>query len=298
MISSKALDICKVSVVAYLFVIVTTETFASSGFLVAPSVSARQRIGHPQQYTEYYRRFGQNIEKSNRLFHQHGKQASTAIRGVAGNDEQLKDWGGAVAGMFGNLRIPASLIAGASLGSAFALPMLDTDGFRVAFAKRMYAFSMITTLGSMLLVVILSTIVMNDISLRPAWLSKSVNDYIDENCYLEWMMVRCHFYYGALAFIVGSSFRAWVSIACPVFGTGIVGILTSLSMIAMSFLIEKPRYQTDGSPLHKRLARFFKEIGIKAKSNPLFMVGALTWAATVMYLFVKIPHMYAYLSQL
>ena len=33
------------------------------------------------------------------------------------------DYGGTVSGLFGNLRIPASLIAGAALGSAFGLPL-------------------------------------------------------------------------------------------------------------------------------------------------------------------------------
>merc|ERR1712157_356419 len=86
--------------------------------------------------------------------------------------QQLADHGGTVAVMFGNLRIPASLIAGASLGSAFALPFLDTDTWKVDMAKRMYIFSMVTTLASMLLVVVLTTIVMNDISLRPTKLAK------------------------------------------------------------------------------------------------------------------------------
>jgi hypothetical protein len=162
-----ALNVRKVSVVALLSAIVATETFVSAGFLIAPSSSARQQIDHPRHYTEAHRGFGRTIQKSKSLLPQKGEQASTAIRGGSEDDDEveLKDCGGTVAGLFGNLRIPASLIAGASLGSAFALPLMDTDNFKIGIAKRMYALSMITTLGSMLLVVILSTIAMNDIAI-------------------------------------------------------------------------------------------------------------------------------------
>lgn len=141
-------------------------------------------------------------------------------------------------------------------------------------AKRLYAFSMVTTLGSMLLVVIISTIAMNDISIRPKRLSKSVGDYIDENYGLEWMLTRSHFFYGSFAFLGASAFRAYISIACPVIGKGVLGILASLSMICMSYLMEKTSGQVGhGLEYHKRLTRFLKAIGSKAKGNFLFGTG-------------------------
>jgi hypothetical protein len=146
-------NVLKVSVVVLLLAIVATDTFVSAGFLIAPSSSARQ-------YTDSHRAFGRTVQKSKSVLPQKGEQASTAIRGGGkdGDEAELRDYGGTVAGLFGNLRIPASLIAGASLGSAFALPLMDTDNFKIGMAKRMYSLSMITTLGSMLLVVVLSTI--------------------------------------------------------------------------------------------------------------------------------------------
>lgn len=263
----------KLAIFALLLAMATTETFVSAGFLIGPSSSARQ--DHPRYSAKSHRGFGRNADN--------------------GDDEQLKDCGGAVAGLFGNLRIPASLIAGASLGSAFALPMVDTDGFQFGFAKRMYAFSMITSLGSMLLVVIVSTICMNDITVCPTRLSKSVRDYIDENYSLEWMAVKSHFYYGNLAFIVGSAFRAWISIACPVVGKGVLGILSSLTLLSFSILVEKSRKQA-GVPIQQSFLRFLKAIATKAKTNALFGVAAILWATTVTYLVVKIPQMYRYLS--
>lgn len=308
MISSKGSTARKLSVFALLSVIVATQTFVSAGFLIAPSTttsSRRQHTDHPRQYRESHRGFARSTQLSRFGLHEKNDPASTtaAIRGGDGGDDdddvELKECCAQVAGMFGNLRIPASLIAGASLGSAFALPMLESDGFKVGFAKRIYAFSMISTLGSMLLVVIISTIVMNDISLCPKRLSKSVGDYVNENYTLEWMLVKSNFYYGALSFVVGSGFRAWISIACPVVGRGVIGILVSLTLICQSYLIEKTKGHTPGeTSIRKMVVRFVKEIGAKSKANPLFGAGAITWLATVTYLVIKFPHIYLYLSKM
>ena len=209
-------------------------------------------------------------------------------------DEELKDFGGSVAGLFGNLRIPASLIAGASLGSAFALPMLDTDAVRIGMAKRLYAFSMVTTLGSMLLVVIITTKVMNDIALRPKRLSKTCAEYIEDNYGCEWMIVRSHFFYGSFAFLGACAFRAYISVACPVIGRGTLGILASLSMMCMSYLTEGCQ-NLGAQKLHERFGRFLKTIGNRAKTNVWFGAGAITWIWAVAYLIYKLPHMYIYL---
>ena len=291
----------RVLLVAFLAAIVATETRASSAFLIAPSSSsALSRARHPFDDRNKYvnRGFG----RTTKFEGEQQQRASTLIRGGAKKEEEeeaLEDVGGSVAGLFGNLRIPASLVAGASLGSAFALPFLDTDSAKIGMAKRLYVFSMVTTLGSMLLVIIVSTISMNDITIRPKRLSKSVSDYIEENYWLEWTMARSHFFYGCFAFLGGSAFRAYISIACPVFGKGVLGILASLSMICMSYLIEKTSGQMTGErPIHKRFGRFLKAIGNRAKSNPLFGAGAITWVAAVTYLIYKTPHMYVYIVKM
>lgn len=274
----------KNSVIVIILVNVATQFLASTGFLFAPSAAARHQI-------EPYRRRIGRIKPNSR---NNCKSTSSVIRGGDQDvQEEMKDHGNVVANMFGNLRIPASLVAGASLGSAFALPFLDSDPGKIAFAKRMYVFSMMTTLGSMLLVLILSTIVINDISLRPSRLAKSVSDYIDENYALEWMLARSHFFYGSLAFVGGSTFRAWVSIACPVLGKAIVGILSSISLISISYIIDRVRIQSE-NPFRQTLRRFVKEITANMKKKPFFGIGVLIWLTSVTYLLYKVPHMYYY----
>ncbi len=276
MISPTAITSRRILLVAFLWAIVANETRASTAFVLTPN--AQQPTRQPAK---------------RRFVH---RPALTRIRGGAKaveEKESLQDCGGSVAGLFGNLRIPASLIAGAALGSAFALPFLDTDSAKIAMAKRLYAVSMITTLGSMLLVVIIATITMNDIAIRPKRLSQNVGEYIQEHYELEWMLVRSHFFYGAFAFLGGSAFRAYVAIACPVIGKGVLGILASLSLVCMGYFVEKTSHQNCPCPL--RLGRFLKVIGDKAKTNVMFGAGAITWLVAVTYLLVKVPHMYTYL---
>jgi len=276
----------KPTVLAFLLAIVATQTIVSNGFLFPPSssnIGTRGRTSPTSRNTV--------------------PGAPAAIRGGGQQpqkpppheeEEEKKDHGGVVAGLFGNLRIPASLIAGASLGSAFALPFLASDTGRIDFAKRMYIFSMITTLGSMLMVVILSTIVMNDVCLRPSRRTKSVRDYVDEYYALEWMMVRSSFFYGALAFIVGSAFRAWISIECPVLGKAVVGILSSISVVSLSYMADQVRVQYD-RPLRQSFLLYVKAVLRRTKTNPLFGIGVALWVISNSYLLVKLPHMYSFL---
>ncbi len=284
----------RILLVAILWVIViATETKASSAFVMAPSTRANQLPLNPGQSN---RSLVRKTDFVNQKIVCGGAIKATEKEQ---DDAELRDFGGSVAGLFGNLRIPASLIAGASLGSAFALPIMDSDAARIGMAKRLYAFSMVTTLGSMLLVVIISTIVMNDITLRPKRLSKTCAEYIDENYGCEWMIVRSHFFYGSFAFLGASAFRAYISIACPVIGKGVIGILASLGLMSMSYLIESTLGRRPGAEKNReRFARFLKTIAKKARSNIWFGAGTITWIWAVTYLIYKLPHMYTYLVKL
>lgn len=294
MTRSITLSVRKFLFLSMLYAAVATEMYVSAGFSIRPSSTRQHSMDHPR-YNAKTRGFSRIMENVNHNLPQTNKQSTTEIRGGGRQDEeQLKDFGGAVAGLFGNLRIPASLIAGASLGSAFAMPTELTDGPMLAFAKRMYAFSMLTSLGSMLLVVILSTICMNDITIRPGRNSKSVYEYIEANYSLEWFTVKSNFFYGALIFVVGAAFRAWVSIACPVFGKGIVGILSGMTLISFSNLVEKSKIQGGGRSNRNACAQHMKEVAAKAKTNPIFAAGFMMWITSVAYLIVKIPQMYRY----
>eukprot|EP00536_Pseudo-nitzschia_multiseries_P002892 jgi/Psemu1/301645/fgenesh1_kg.41_\ len=157
---------------------------------------------------------------------------------------------------------------------------------------------MLTALGSMLLVVILSTICMNDIAICPSRLSENAYDYIRDNYSLEWFTVKSHFYYGALSFVMGAAFRAYVSISCPVIGRGIVGILSGLTLVSLSNLVEKSKNQGGGSSIRKAFIQHLTEMLAMAKSNIFYAAGLIIWGTSIAYLLVKLPHMYRYLSMM
>jgi len=302
----------KVLVLLTLYGILAMETYVSAGFSIRPPSARQNTLGRSQFNTQSHR-LGRVVENPDVGLSKTHRQSTVAIRGggrraakedsagagaSAAAEEQLSDFGGKVASLFGNLRIPASLVAGAALGSAFALPLADSDGFMMGFAKRLYAFSMLTSLGSMLLVVILSTICMNDIAMCPSRLSKSAYDYVSENYSMEWFAVKSHFFYGAVAFTLGAAFRAYVSISCPIIGRGIGGMLVGTTMISLSHLIEKSENQRGGSSIWQAFARHLRAILNKSKTNVFYAAGVLVWASSLSYLTYKLPHIYLYLSRL
>jgi hypothetical protein len=221
------------------------------------------------------------------------QQTTTTIRGGS-NDDELKDCGEAVAGLFGNLRIPASLVAGASLGSAFAMPLNASDGLKLGMVKRIYALLMMGSLASMLLVVLVATVTMNDIVICPTRRSKSVGDYIEENYAMEWLATKINFIWGNVAFVVGASLRGWMAISCAVISKGVLGIMTSLLLVAISVFLEKEKNRT-GMNLLEQWSQAMKIVGNRMKGNPLFGVAVIMWVSTVGYIFAEIPHIYQFL---
>ena len=57
-------------------------------------------------------------------------------------NQSTTDYGGIVAGLFGDLRIPACLVAGVAMMSAFGLPIESFDAQFLGMAKLVYLFLM------------------------------------------------------------------------------------------------------------------------------------------------------------
>lgn len=200
------------------------------------------------------------------------------------------DFGGVVAGLFGNLRIPASLIAGASLGSAFGLPPKEGDDLVLGMVKRIYVVFMLGSLCSMLLTVLLSTLCMNDIALSPPKTADTTRDYIDRYYSLEWMLTRTNFLWGSVVFVIGSMLRGWVFLSCPVVGRGLLGIMGSFILIATSIVVQYCTQQTGRTPL-QLMKRSLQLIWNKMKNDYLFAAGTSVWIVTLLYPIATIPHL-------
>ncbi|KAL3932884.1 MAG: hypothetical protein SGBAC_010644 [Bacillariaceae sp.] len=204
------------------------------------------------------------------------------------------DHGGVVSGLFGNLRIPASLLAGASLGQAFALPFADADGLILGMVKRVYVLCMLGSFSSMLLTVLVSTTVMTDITLSNPRLAKSPGDYINRYYALEYMLTKLNFFLGSGSFAIGSMLRGWIFLNLALVGRGVLGIMGSFTLMSASIVLEYSRRQT-GKSWVGQLKDTLQLMQNKTKKNRLFGVGAIIWASTVIYLFANIPQVADYL---
>lgn len=75
-----------------------------------------------------------------------------------------RDWSGEVGALFTNLRTPAALVAGATFGGAFGLPLSPADDLFVGIAKRLHVVVAVLSLGAELLVMIASTVALQGMS--------------------------------------------------------------------------------------------------------------------------------------
>jgi len=81
------------------------------------------------------------------------------------NNVELKSYASEASNLFGNLRVPASLFAGASVGAAFAMPIDGPEGLKIGLVKRLYALLMISSLACQVVVVVVTTCTMGALAL-------------------------------------------------------------------------------------------------------------------------------------
>eukprot|EP00980_Cylindrotheca_fusiformis_P000789 scaffold192_cov114-Cylindrotheca_fusiformis.AAC.1 len=222
--------------------------------------------------------------------------STTAIRAESkddddDDDEEMTDYGPKVADIFGNLRIPASLLAGAALGSAFELPLGDKDGLKLGTVKRLYALAMMGTMSSMLLVVLVSTMTMHDIVMCAPRKAKYVKDYIEQYYALEWMLCKTNFMWGNIIFVLASMLRGWIFLQSTVIAEAVLGVMGSLMLVSIAILLEFTKKQT-GKDALQQVKRNILLILEKSKTNRLFGFSMAFWTATLVYMVAKAPYVY------
>ena len=271
-----------------IFLGLVSSSALSSAFAIQDIGTAESSL-FPKRYRRHLKASAATVSRGGGII------ARAAKEDDAGAIDEGTDFGGTVAGMFGNLRIPASLVAGAALGSSFALPLAPTDGLQLGFIKRVYALLMMSSLAGMLMSVVVSTICMNDIALAPnPRKTQSTGSYIEEYYPLEWMVAKTSFMMGNMSFVVGSMLRAWIFLSCPIVAKGVVGIMSSFTLMSAALLREFTKRQTGKSSV-EQAKNAVRITFAKAKKNPLCGVAALLFLVTQIYLVIKIPHMYNYL---
>lgn len=214
---------------------------------------------------------------------------------------ELKDFRGEASNLFGNIRIPAALFAGASTGASFAMPLAAAEGFRLAMVKRLYALLMMAALSSAIVAVVVSTLTVGSLLTQVTPKTYSVNELIRKHYDLEWASTRFHFLSGVLYFIVGIGLRAWVSISCPVIAKAAVGIILSGTLLCLAFIQDaESRSQSSLSCMDGVLQlplRYVTALFRRARTRPLFTAALAMSLTTWGYILASIPHVIHYSSK-
>lgn len=220
-------------------------------------------------------------------------------------DKELKSYASEASGLFGILRVPAALFAGASAGAAFAMPtatasaMLtataSAEGLKIGLAKRLYAPLMISCLASQIIVVVVSTLTMGALTLGFAHKTKSVGDLLDREYSLEWTAVQFFFLAGLGCFAIGSGLRAWVTIACPIFSKASLGMIISATLLCLAFVRDTSRYGNDNM-LVKIPLQLVKLLFQRAKKDGMFALALVTYLITWIYIVMNAHNVWALLA--
>ena len=230
--------------------------------------------------------------------HRGASPALTDISSLrAGNVDDLieKDYAEEAAGLFGNIRIPAALFAGASAGAAFALPLGIHEPMKVAMVKRIYALMMMGALSSEIVAVVVSTLTMGALSTQTEpHLATSLRDYLRNQFDLEWVGARIHFLGGVLLFSVATGLRAWIFIACPVTAKAALGIIASSTVLCLSFLSQLEG-GTFSDGFVKLPLRYVKALLQRSRHSKMFAASLLISLATTLYIIGNVSHVYSYL---
>ena len=221
--------------------------------------------------------------------------------------EAPTDYTNAISGLFGNIRIPAALFAGAAAGSIFAMPLTPgVDSVRAAWVKRIYALLMISALCMEIIAIMVSTVTMNFVqgstnvkgqSRRENTSSIGLFDVIHREYEFEWVSARCNFTYGILQFIIAIGIRAWVSIGCPVIGKIGLGMITSSALLSVAFIQEAEANFHDRSFLYVPIKFTHLLVRKLKEKKPMFALAVISYIVTYIYLGMSIPHIYEYLNR-
>lgn len=214
------------------------------------------------------------------------------------NAGSLKDYSGEAAAQFGNLRIPASLFAGASAGASFAMPLVAGEGLKKGMAKRMYTLLMLSSLCSQIITIVVSTISMAGIATSPTEgrETHSLSDFFDKSYELEWMTVRSSFMSGLIMFSIGSGLRSWISISCNGIAKVAVGLIATSTCLCIGFIHGSfHKDEKSGSMLNIPF-RFVRLILKKSRHNLFFALATVLGLYTTIHFGIELPRLVDHLS--
>jgi hypothetical protein len=236
----------------------------------------------------------------------HFSNRSSAAAAAAAADHvdsaHLMEHNAEASNLFGNVRIPAALFAGASAGAAFALPIMPGVGVKMGLVQRVYSLLMMSALSSEILAVVVSTLAVSSLATRKTPRTLNVGALLRQEYELEWVAVRFHFLCGLIMFITGIGLRAWITIACPIIAKAALGIILSSAALCVAFIQDVEQHQADdcGGLLDgfaKLPTKYFTLLAKKSMQKPLFAIAFVGMLLTSTHIVVNIPHVVEWLSK-
>ena len=146
----------------------------------------------------------------------------------------LASYAGDVAGLFNNMKTPASILAGAILPIGFLAPLPEPERWRcgkLTLVKRLYNIVATASLVSELLSVMWATVAVNKLAETAVAPTASAWDLIQRDYNLAWAGCNAHFVIGMMGFMALIGTRAWLSAAGTPFGLAAAGMATSGLML-------------------------------------------------------------------
>ena len=213
------------------------------------------------------------------------------------------DYSGDASTLFGNLRIPASLFAGASATSAFALPLSESEGITSGIVKRAYSILMIGSLSSQIITLVVSTTTMSLISINHQRNKDacaldgrdifSLGQFLDESYELEWTAARLFFLSGLISFSIAVGLRAWITISCPIISWTALGCILSSAIYCLAFIQNVERKIATQSNLPESImhlpSRFCTLMARNISQSSLFTLASMIAIISFGFMSVNIP---------
>mmetsp|Transcript_29799 Transcript_29799/g.60903 ORF Transcript_29799/g.60903 Transcript_29799/m.60903 type:complete len:288 (+) Transcript_29799:265-1128(+) len=198
----------------------------------------------------------------------------------------LQDFSSEAANLFGNIRVPASLVMGAALTLGYAGAPVPSakDRPRIKVLKKMNVLLGIAALSTELVVVLWSTIAFNTIHEVSHVPARSLLEMLKRDYELAWIGTNVHFILGLLIMPVMTALHAWVTWGADV---GRIAALSSASAILlMASVVNDGVAKGDGTSanyfgtsLFDLVFRYVRLLGLKVIRGNHFLLMCSVFTA-------------------
>jgi len=156
-------------------------------------------------------------------------ESKTEVKMVAKVDA-LGQYAPAAISLFNNMKLPATILAGAMIPLGLAAPLKleeDDDSKLTRILRRIYPVAVMIALSSELISVMWATVTVNQLTENKVPLAASVWDLLRQEYELEWAAVNAHFVLGMFGFMWIIGTRAYFVAQKGPLGLSVAGIASS-----------------------------------------------------------------------